>query len=50
MISLFLQGKEGVRNMHLMEEPAFSKHWKKRTEHRKKASQKQQHYAKQGLI
>lgn len=26
MISLFLQGKEGVRNMHLMEEPAFCKH------------------------
>lgn len=26
MISLFLQGKEEVRNMHLIEEPAFSKH------------------------
>lgn len=26
MISLFLQGKEGVRNIQLIEEPAFSKH------------------------
>lgn len=26
MISLFLQGKEGVRNIQLIEQPAFTKH------------------------